>query len=113
MGAAGANHFANPGFYEPLVPDWVPGSPSFWNVASGAVEMACGALLVSRRTERVGAIATFVTLLAVYPANIQQALDGGADHLDGFAGTAAAAWIRLPFQLPLLAWAWHHTRRPS
>ncbi len=44
-----------------------------------------------------------VTLLGVYPANIQMAVDGG---LPGSApppfDSAAAAWARLPMQIPMI-----------
>ena len=37
MGGAGTTHFTNPGFYDPIVPDWMPGSARAWTYVSGAV----------------------------------------------------------------------------
>ena len=47
---------------------------------SGAAEIACGALLSSRRTGRLGACLTAALLVAVFPANVQMALDAGTEH---------------------------------
>ena len=54
MGGAGTTHFTNPGFYEAIVPDWVPGTKRFWVQASGVAELACAALLIPPRTRRLG-----------------------------------------------------------
>ena len=66
----------------------------------------CGALVAVRRTKRLGAWFTVVTLIAVYPANIQMAVDAGAPaDAEGWA-----AWVRLPLQFPMIRWAHRHTR---
>jgi uncharacterized membrane protein len=78
--------------------------------ASGVVEIAAAGLLAVPRTRRLGGWIALATLLAVYPANIQAALDGGMRHLDPPLDSAAAAWLRLPFQLPLLWLAWRVAR---
>jgi uncharacterized membrane protein len=113
LGGAGVAHFVRPGFFDPLVPGWMPGEARWVTYASGAVELAVAALLAVPRTRRLGGAAAFATLLAVYPANIQAALDGGMHELDPPFDSAAAAWIRLPFQLPLLWLAWRVAQRSS
>ena len=105
MAGAGVMHFVAPGFYEKIVPRWI-GHEKAVVAWSGVAELLCGALLAVPRTRRLGAWLTVVSLLAVYPANIQMAVDAGrptdAEEL--------VVWLRLPFQLPMLAWAHRHTR---
>lgn len=111
MGGAGTTHFTNPGFYDPIVPDWMPGSARTWTYVSGAAELACAALMVRPSSRRLGGWATFATILAVWPANWQAALDGGMAAQDAPFDSAAVAWIRLPLQLPMLWGAWKVARR--
>ena len=51
----------------------------------------------------LGAVAT---LVAVYPANLQMAVDVGRPR----EVTEWAVWLRLPLQFPLITWAHHQTR---
>ena len=104
LGGAGITHFTNPGFYEPIVPRRL-GSPRAWVLGSGVVELAAAALVVRRRTRRVGGFLAAATLVGVFPANIKAALDGGMAHLDPPMNSPAAAWLRLPLQAPLIGWA--------
>ena len=69
--------------------------------ASGVAELVCAAGLV-RRT-RWAAAASVATLAAVFPANVQMALDAGTGRNAGPADSRAVAWGRLPLQ-PVLAW---------
>ena len=110
LGFAGVAHLANPQFFDPLVPGWVPGSARLATNLSGLAEISVAVLVAVPRTRRVGGWAAFALFLAVYPANVQAALDGGMKHLDAPFNTAAAAWIRLPFQIPLLWLAWRVAR---
>lgn len=105
MTGAGILHFAVPGPYEQIVPRWLGHEQQVvrW---SGVAEVLCGALLVFPRTKRAGAWLTATTLVAVYPANIQMAVDVGVP------GTVSdwVTWLRLPLQLPLIRWAYRHAR---
>ncbi len=105
IGGAGVLHFVRPELFDAIVPDWMPGSKRSVTLVSGAVEIT-GALLVAiPRTRRIGGWLCFLTLLGVYPANVQSALDGGlADAAPPF-DSALVAWLRLPLQIPLLVWA--------
>ena len=105
MLTAGLAHFAFPRPYERIVPE-VLDDPAFWVRCSGVAEIACAGLLVGRRTRRMGALVTMVVLVAVYPANIKMALDGGIPGKPFLLGSAAAAWARLPLQVPMVMWAW-------
>jgi len=110
MAAAGLSHFLVPRSYEQIVPH-VLGAPGAWVRASGGVELGCAVLLVCRRTRRIGGWLTAAVLVAVFPANVQMARDGGlAGH--GFPlGSPVVAWLRLPLQLPLVVWARAVARR--
>lgn len=107
MIGAGVTHFVSPGFYDDLVPDWMPGDPRTVTQVSGFAELTVGTLLLGRRTARVGGWSTAALLVAVYPANVQMALDAGAPaDAEGWA-----AWLRLPLQVPLVVWAVRVARR--
>ena len=101
----GVLHFVAPRPFMAIVPRAL-GRPRFWVHASGVAELVSGLLLLDRRTERVGGAAATATIVAVYPANIQMALDSGAPT----DAKAVFAWLRLPMQLPLIAWALRHAR---
>ncbi len=102
MGGAGTTHFTNPGFYDAIVPKWLPGSARTWTYLSGVAELGSAALMALPRTRRIGGWASFATILAVWPANWQSALDGGMPSQKPPFDSAAASWIRLPLQLPML-----------
>jgi uncharacterized membrane protein len=105
MAGAGVMHFVAPGFYEKIVPRWI-GHEKAVVAWSGVAELLCGALVAVPRTRRLGAWLSVVTLVAVYPANIQMAVDAGRP------GNAEewVAWLRLPLQVPMVRWAHRHTR---
>ena len=105
IGTAGVMHFVRPEFFDALVPTWMPGSARTTTSVSGGFELAGALLVACKRTRKLGALVCLLTFLGVYPANIQSALDGGiADAPEPF-NTAAAAWLRLPLQVPMLLWA--------
>lgn len=110
LAGAGTMHFVTPTFFDELVPGWVPGEPRAWTYGSGVAELVVGGMLASRRTARAGGWAALALFLAVYPANVQDALDHPPSD-----GRGIATWIRLPLQLPLFAWSVHVARasRPS
>ena len=103
---AGIAHFVVPQFYERIIPRWLGHERSLvrW---SGVAEIACGVLVAVPRTKKVGAWATLVLLVLVYPANIQMAVDAGRPH----DGESWAAWLRLPLQVPMWIWASRVARR--
>lgn len=105
LGTTGLAHVRWPQPFERLVPRWLPGDPARWNALATAAELGSAALLAWRRTARIGGVAAFLTMLFVWVANIQAALDGGYRAFGGCLGSSAVAWIRVPMQLPLLWWA--------
>ena len=114
MTVAGVNHFVNPALYVALIPPFLP-APEFLNYASGVAEIVFGLGLLWPRYRRWAAWGIVATLIAVYPANIYHAVEGGLSHPDlpEAMESATLAWVRLPFQLVFLAWAWWFTRPPN
>jgi uncharacterized membrane protein len=96
-------HFVRPEFFDVIVPKWMPGRPRTTTYVSGIAELVAAGLVLNPRTRRLGGWWSVVTILGVYPANIQMAIDGG---LPGAAPRpfdgAAAAWARLPMQIPMI-----------
>ncbi len=105
MLVTGALHFVNPRFYDELIPSWLPGSGRFWIYSSGLAELVAGVLVLNRTTSKLGAYATVAVLIAVYPANIWDAITHPPTDARGIGSL-----IRLPVQLPLIWWAYTHTR---
>ena len=104
MLGAGITHFVFPGPYQKIVPR-VLRHAAFWVRWSGIAEVACSGLLMIPRTRRMGALATAVLLLAVFPANVKMALDGGLPGHRFPLSSPLAAWARLPLQVPLVVCA--------
>ncbi|GHB58896.1 membrane protein [Streptomyces viridiviolaceus] len=101
LAAAGVAHFARPRTFEAIVPRSLPGTPRAWTYASGAAELALAAGLALPRTRRTAALATTAFFAGVFPANVKMAVDWR--HRP--APLKAAAYGRLPLQVPLVLWA--------
>ena len=102
----GVVHFVLPKPFMRIVPPMF-GAPRFWTYTSGVAELVSGGLLLSTRTKHIGAWVSAATIVAVYPANIWMAMDAGAPRTT----EAIVAWVRLPFQVPLVRWALSRRRR--
>jgi uncharacterized membrane protein len=111
MAGAGVTHVVAPAPYRRIVPAPLRGHAASIVAVSGVCEMACAALLALPRTRRFGAWATAALFVAVFPANVQMALDSGRPDALFPLNKAAVAWLRLPMQLPLILWALS-VRRP-
>ena len=109
MVAAGANHFINPPPYLGMMPAELPVS---WHLPlvdiSGVFEVLGGLGLIMPATRRAAAWGLIALFLAVFPANLNMALN----HLPlGDSPVPAwALWGRLPLQAVLIVWAWWFTR---
>ena len=102
---AGALHFLRPEMYEEIMPAYVPAHRELV-FASGAAEIAGALLVVFPRTRRIGGLWLAVTLVAVFPANVDMAL-----HPARYASIPAGLlWARLPLQGLLIFWALRVTR---
>lgn len=103
LAAAGLLHLARPQIFEPLIPAAL-GSPRAWVLASGVGELACAAAVAAPATRRVGGFASAALFVAVFPGNVQMALDSRAEPRH-WSQHRAIAWGRLPLQVPLVGWA--------
>ena len=101
FGVVGVLHFVRPESFDAIVPDAIP-NKRFWVYASGVAELAGAAALATKPTRKVGWFLTAL-LLAVFPANINQAVQG--IQIPGAAPMPRwAMFARLPFQA-LMIWA--------
>lgn len=99
--AAGITHFAAPKPYDKVVPPALPGNPRTYTYASGVAELGVAALLAMPRTRRLGGLAAAGLFTAVFPANVQMAVDWLRSPKVSTARKAAAL-LRLPLQIPLV-----------
>lgn len=97
---SGTVHLVRPSVFLALVPRSLPARRALV-LGSGVAELVCAAGLLTRA--RWAADATTALLLAVWPANVQMALDAGTGRNPGTADRRAVAWGRVPLQ-PLLVW---------
>jgi uncharacterized membrane protein len=102
---AGLNHFINPAFYLKIMPPYLPWH-RFLNYLSGFFEIALGVLLLTPALTRVAAWGLIALLVAVFPANIQMAINPQLYP----EVSPAALWLRLPLQAVFIAWAYWYTR---
>lgn len=98
---SGVLHLVKPEPYVAITPRALPAREALVTV-SGLAELVCAYGLGRRR--RWAGPASVALLLAVFPANVQMALDSGSGRLPGPADDPRVAWGRLPLQVPLL-WA--------
>lgn len=103
---SGLLHFVRPRPFERIVPRGLPRRRELV-YASGAVELACAAGLVVPSTRRLAGLASAGLLVAVFPANVQMALDIGRGR--STVATVAAV-LRLPMQWPLIRTGWRAYR---
>ena len=102
---AGANHFRATDFYVSVMPDYLPWHRELVYV-SGVAEIVLGALLFSRRFARLAAWGTIALMVAVFPANLNMALNNELYP----QYSPAMLWWRVAFQPVLIAFAYWLTR---
>ena len=104
--AAGINHFWHSSVYMAIMPPWLPFSAALVYI-SGVFEFMLGLLLFPAGTRRMAAWGIVALLIAVFPANIQMAINYYHEHNPNL-------WLaiaRLPLQVVLVWWAWLYTRK--
>ena len=102
---AGINHFISPQTYLSIMPAWLP-YPKELIFLSGVCEILFGLLLLPVSTRRVGAWLIIALLIAVFPANIQMAINYYSEGTQYFW----LAILRLPIQAVLIFWAYRLTK---
>ena len=65
----GIDHFLDPEWFEPIVPE-ILGFPRFWVLASGAVEIIIGIMLIFPVTQKIGGKSCAILLIILYWANL-------------------------------------------
>lgn len=95
----GVNHFLNPDFYLAMMPAYLPAHQPLVDI-SGVFEVLGGVGLLVPQARRGAAWGLIALLVAVFPANLNMALNSSQ-----FDVPAAALWLRLPFQALFIGWA--------
>ncbi len=110
MVSAGILHFATPEPFIKIVPGFLP-FPAALVYISGAAEILLGAGLIISKTKVLCAWGLIALFIAVYPANINMAINPIE------IGNIPDVWwvhaIRLPLQFVLIAWAYWYTKPSS
>jgi len=106
--AAGALHFVKPRPYESMMPDALPAHRELVYL-SGVAEMAGGAGVLADRTLRPAGWWLIATMLAVFPANVNMAVE--ADRFERIP--EPLLWARLPLQAAIVYWIWRVAVRPT
>jgi uncharacterized membrane protein len=110
MVGAGVNHFIAPDAYVGMMPSALP-APLMLVYVSGIAEVLGGVGLILPTTRKLAAWGLIALYVAVFPANLNMAIN----HLP--LGTHEvptwALWARLPLQGVLIAWAWWFARSES
>jgi uncharacterized membrane protein len=100
---AGILHFRRPEFYLKIMPPFLP-YPLELVYVSGVFEILGGVGLLIRSLRPAAGYGLLALLVAVFPANIQMAVDVVSTQ----PGTTWSwvAVLRLPLQVPLLLWVY-------
>ena len=106
---AGVAHFTSTEFFVAIMPAYLPRHVELVHL-SGAIEIGLGLLLLVPATRRLAAWGVIALLIAVFPANLNMALNDIRPPGPFGPPSTLALWLRLPFQLVLIAWAWWYTR---
>lgn len=104
MIVAGISHFLVPKMFEQIVPRVLPLKRPIVYV-SGIAELALGVALMIPDLQRLAAWGLIALFIAVFPANISQALR----KIPFGKAPLWVTWARLPLQFGLIAWAWAYT----
>src|SRR3982750_3950242 len=75
LATAGVTHFTKPRQYDAIVPRSLPGTPRTWTYVSGVAELAIAAAVANPRTRPAGGLAAAALFAAVFPANVNMAVD--------------------------------------
>jgi uncharacterized membrane protein len=108
MVGAGVSHFLSPDRYVAMVPAGLP-EPLLLVHVSGVAEILGGLGLILPATRRFAAWGLIALFVAVFPANLNMAIN----HLPlgSYQVPLWALWARLPLQVLLVWWAASFTRR--
>lgn len=103
---AGVMHFVAPRGYVKIMPKWIP-APEAMVALSGVFEVLGGVGLLIPATQVYAAWGLIALFVAVFPANVNMAINKiplGKKPLPTWA-----LWARLPLQAVFIGWAWLFT----
>ncbi len=104
----GILHFVTPKFYKAIIPESWPNKAELVQV-SGAAELAGGIGVLSKPTRQLAGKGLIALLLAVFPANINMAVNPQKFH----RFPAWSLWARLPLQFVMIEWVRRATLRAA
>lgn len=100
----GINHFLNPAFYLPLIPEYLP-FHNFINVISGVAEIVLALGIVFKPTRKIASYLIVLMLIAFIPAHIYF-IQLGSCIAEGLCVAKWIGWLRLVIVHPILIyWA--------
>ena len=106
MTFVGVMHFVSPRGFVKIVPKWLP-APAALVAISGVFEIMGGVGLLIPATQRIAAWGLVALFIAVFPANVNMAVN--RIPLGKKPMPVWALWARLPLQAVFIAWAWLFT----
>ena len=106
----GLAHFIFPAPLDGIVPAFLPGEPRLWTYISGVAELVVAAMLfvpmdksfAGKPIRLWGVYSAAALFLAVYPANINMAIEWSSRPMP----EPLFAIARLPLQFGLFYWCW-------
>jgi uncharacterized membrane protein len=106
----GVLHFVVPKPFDSIVPPKLPGRARTYTYSSGVAEIGVASALAVPRTRRLGGRLAAALFIAVFPANIQFAVDSMSSSKAGWPIKLISV-LRLPFQVPMITTALSISRR--
>lgn len=103
----GTLHFAVADPFVKIMPPYLPYHLELVYI-SGFFEILGGVGLLIPPVSRAAAWGLVLLFVAVFPANINMAVN--SIDLSGVPDSDVFRWVRLPFQIPLIVWAWWYTQ---
>lgn len=102
----GVTHFTSPRGFVKIVPRWLP-APGALVAISGVFEILGGVGLLVPATQVFSAWGLIALYVAVFPANVNMAVNNL--QVSKKPLPVWALWARLPLQGVLIWWAWRYT----
>ena len=108
--SVGVKHFTNPKYFLAIMPPYIP-YHKLMVYLSGALEIVFALMMIFKKSRFYGCWGIIFLLIAVFPANIY--LYNSEIPQNILSISKHEALIRLPYQLPLLLFAFWHSKEKS